>query len=183
MWSIDNKLQVPRRQLRRKCVQFTCKRWSMFFFSEASRAFVTACMFSPRERAFWYFKYSSKKVANIARLPKISNVRILFTIHNGAKSTTAIDLNKRRDYHNNCQTTLVRPRFVHVSHFFTQFIFEIFLCITQAGLLCVFSQEKLSPIWPKIVEFWQFKLLCFSENVFQGITYQATLSRHKSSST
>lgn len=109
------------------------------FFSEASRAFVTAYMFSPRERAFWYFKYSSKKVANIARLPKISNVRILFTIHNGAKSTTAIDLNKRRDYHNNCQTTLVRPRFVHVSHFFTQFIFEIFLCITQAGLLCVFS--------------------------------------------
>lgn len=109
------------------------------FFSEASRAFVTAYMFSPRERAFWYFKYSSKKVANIARLPKLWNVRILFTIHNGAKSTTAIDLNKRRDYHNNCQTTLVRPRFVHVSHFFTQFIFEIFLCITQAGLLCVFS--------------------------------------------
>lgn len=124
----------------------TSKMWSIYmqkmidvFFSEASRAFVTAYMFSPRERAFWYFKYSSKKVANIARLPKISNVRILFTIHNGAKSTTAIDLNKRRDYHNNCQTTLVRPRFVHVSHFFTQFIFEIFLCITQAGLLCVFS--------------------------------------------
>lgn len=120
------------------CSIYMQKMIDVFFF-EASRAFVTACMFSPRERAFWYFKYSSKKVANIARLPKLWNVRILFTIHNGAKSTTAIDLNKRRDYHNNCQTTLVRPRFVHVSHFFTQFIFEIFLCITQAGLLCVFS--------------------------------------------
>lgn len=107
--------------------------WSIACFCD--RLYV----FPARERAFWYFKYSSKKVANIARLPKISNVRILFTIHNRAKSTTAIDLNKRRDYHNNCQTTLVRPRFVHVSHIFTQFIFEIFLCITQAGLLCVFS--------------------------------------------
>lgn len=121
------------------CSIYMQKMIDFFFFWSIACFCDRLYVFPARERAFWYFKYSSKKVANIARLPKISNVRILFTIHNGAKSTTAIDLNKRRDYHNNCQTTLVRPRFVHVSHFFTQFIFEIFLCITQAGLLCVFS--------------------------------------------
>jgi len=46
----------------------------------------------------------------------------LFTIHNRVKSGSATDLNKRRDLHNNYQTSIVRPRlqailYLHGSHF------------------------------------------------------------------
>ena len=41
---------------------------------------------------------------------KIDERLTLFTIYNGVKSGAAIDLNKRRDLHNNYQTNIVCPR-------------------------------------------------------------------------
>lgn len=94
-----------------------------------------------------------KDVANIARLPKVLNTqKTLFTIHNGVKSGTANDLNKRRDLHNNYQTTSVRPRcsqslYLHVSHF----LMCVWRSKRQDSLLSVFWRTCVFGVYSKIL--------------------------------
>ena len=66
--------------------------------------------------------YVLKKGHRYCVAAKIVERLTLFTVHNRVKSGAATDLNKRRDLHNNYETSIVRPRFqlalyLHDSHF------------------------------------------------------------------
>lgn len=88
-----------------KCFRYTCKivtaselfRWHSVPFN--SWVIFRVCEMYLRKKGYGY-----------CTAAKIVERQTLFTIHNGVKSGTAIDLNKRGDLHNNYQTTIVRPR-------------------------------------------------------------------------